>query len=111
MLRRMVAMLLLVGVFASSVEVVWAEGFEALQSDESELVDGAIDVIAGYDADDGDDECSCLCACACAGVLPVVVPSLVAFQFAFLAPSLPTLLQERTPISSFIELHLRPPLA
>lgn len=104
-------MLLLVGVFASSVEVLWAEGFEGLQSDQSELADGAADVIVGNDADDGEDGCSCLCACACAGALSVVVPSLVTFQPVFLDASSPTPPQEGTPVSSFIELHLRPPLA
>ena len=111
MLRRAVAMLLLVGVFASSVEVLWTEGFEGLQSDRSELIDGATDVIAGSDVDDREDECSCLCACACAGVLSVVLPSLVAFQPVFLDASSPTPHQEGTPVSSFVELHLRPPLA
>lgn len=111
MLRRTVAMLLLLGVFTSSVEVLWAEGFEALQSEQTELLDGATDVILASDADDGADECSCLCACACAGVLSVVVPSLVAFQPVFLEASSAPPSQEGTPISSSVELHVRPPLA
>ncbi|MHB1168897.1 MAG: hypothetical protein ACYC28_06400 [Longimicrobiales bacterium] len=110
MLRRTIALLMLVVVFASSVEVLWAEGFEGLQSDQSELMDSATDV-AGTDANDGEDECSCLCACSCAGVLSVVVPPLIAFQPVFLDASSPTPPREGTPVSSFVELHLRPPLA
>lgn len=107
MLRRTVAMLLFLAVFVSSAEIVWAEGLKGFHSDQPVLFQSGADGIASHDAGDadGEDECPCLCESACAGVLSVVVPSLVAVEPAYLDPSLPTLLQENTPVSSFIELH------
>lgn len=86
-LRRVVAFLLFLSVWASSVEV--------LIGDEAPLADAAAAQVIGDAATSpeapGDaDDCECLCACLCAGAQLVVVPTALPGPACLLVAEAPT---------------------
>ena len=94
-LQRLVSLLLLVSIGASSVEVVFGENGLTGASAQSVSV-GSPDTSAGGDLPGAPgqppgetSDCACLCACACTGANSAVVPAVVFADFEVCRSELP----------------------
>lgn len=109
--RRVVGLLLLVAVSASSVEVVF--GLESSLADaETHLAvaQPGADVLTAS-PDGTDDDCACLCACLCSGAQLVVGPPEASATPALAAAKPPAVGDLRSPTVPSPRPPHRPPLA
>lgn len=114
--RRVVALLLLLSVSLTSLEVLWADA--AGSSTQSDLVSTGVPnggdsptLLSAADADTAGDDCLCLCACACAGAQSGALSAVIGFRFDLGGPLPAWIGTERGLPAPSSEPHLRPPLA
>ncbi|MDQ3387989.1 MAG: hypothetical protein M3483_00645 [Gemmatimonadota bacterium] len=116
--RRVLAVLLALGIGLSSVEIAWGDAGVGGDADSTEVAADRVSAPqtpagqkaplrhAGHDAD-----CPCLCACSCPGAVSAILPT-VAFSEAPVEAAAQTVSSpDRMPLSIAPEPFLRPPLA
>ena len=112
--RRSIALLLLLGVSLSSVEILWAEGADPVTPTTAAEVlsmSGGGPVLADSGRELPPDNCPCLCACACTGAQIATIPDATVLSAGFVS-ALPAFgAAERIPRSRPADPRLRPPLA
>ena len=113
--RRWTSLLLALALGLSSVEIAWAEAFDA--------VEGAACVSGGDETQDptcasgeiptpdADEDCPCLCACACTSAQRVISSVPVISLALDLTTSPPTLERARAPRTVAPAPQFRPPVA
>lgn len=94
--QRLLSLLLLVSIAASSVEVVFGDASLAASSLAEAVSVGSSETPAGAERPttpgqpSGDTtDCACLCACVCTGANSALVPAVVFAQFQVLGSELP----------------------
>lgn len=118
LVRRVVSLVLLFAIGASSVEVVFGDAVsldrvsaEALSADTGETAADEALAALPAESEGEEDDCACLCACVCAGAQLVVLAVPASFDVESAGVEMPVTDTARSFPFPAPRPHFRPPLA